>query len=302
MPPSSAAPSSSPSFAALPLDKPVLLGLIGAGIGLSRSPAIHMGAAKALGLHCLYQLIDLDALTLTPDDLPDLLTAAERMGFAGLNITFPCKQAVIPLLTDLSPEAQALGAVNTLVLRNGRRVGHNTDWFGYAEGLRQGLPGANLSRLVQFGAGGAGSAVAYGLLRMGAERLTLVEPDAARAEGLADLMTKAFGPGRVVIAKDPEADVAAATGLVNCTPVGMAKFPGTPFPAEWLKPEHFVSEIIYFPLETPLLAAARAKGCATVDGSGMNVYQAAEAFRLFTGHTPDPAVMRRCFDAAGPAH
>lgn len=287
---------------ALPLTRPVLLGLIGSGISLSRSPAIHMGAARDLGTTCLYQLIDLDRLGLDAKALPDLLTAAERMGFAGLNITFPCKQEVIPLLTRLSPDAAALGAVNTVVLRDGQRIGHNTDWVGYAEALVQALPKADLSRLVQFGAGGAGSAVAYGLLKRGAGHVSLVERDAERAEQLADLMTRAFGPGRISIAQDAETAVAQATGLINCTPVGMAKFPGMPFPAEWLKADQFVSEIIYFPLETELLRQARAKGCATVDGSGMNILQAAEAFRLFTGHQPDTAKMRVHFDEAGEAH
>lgn len=279
-------------------DGRLLLGLIGAGIGQSRSPVQHEGEARAQGLHCIYRLIDLDALQLTPADLPDLLVAAERFGFAGLNITFPCKQAVIPHLDELSEHARALGAVNTVVLDNGRRIGHNTDWSGYGEAFRAALPQATGDRVVLFGGGGAGAAVAYAHLTLGCSDLALVETDAARAKGLLDQMEAHFGTGRIRVSNDPQADVAAAQGIVNATPVGMAKFPGMPLPAEWLRADHWVSDIIYFPLETELLATARKLGCRTIDGSGMNVRQAAEAFRYFSGLEPDVARMRRLFEAA----
>ncbi|MDE2198207.1 MAG: shikimate dehydrogenase [Rhodospirillales bacterium] len=277
----------------------VLLGLIGGAIGLSRSPALYQGEAAAQGLTCIYRLIDLDRLGLGAANLPELLTAAERFGFAGLNITYPCKQAVIAHLHELSPDAAALGAVNTVVLRDGRRIGHNTDWHGYAEAFRRDMQGAALDRVVQFGTGGAGAAVAYALLKLGVRQLSLVDTDAARAEAAAAQMATHFGAGRVTVAEDAQAAVREADGIVNATPVGMAKFPGTPFPAGWLRPAAWVSEIIYFPLETELLREARALGCRTIDGSGMNVWQAAEAFRLFTGRVPDIARLRRIFDAAG---
>lgn len=281
------------------VDQAVLLGLVGAAIGQSRSPALYQGECAAQGLRCIYRLVDLDALGLTVAALPGLLTAARQFGFAGLNITYPCKQAVIPLLDDLSDDARALGAVNTVVLRGGRRVGHNTDWSGYAAAFRLAMPDAALGHVVQFGAGGAGAAVAYALLKLGVGRLTLVDSDAARAEGARAQMAGVFGAARVAVAADARAAVAESDGVVNATPVGMAKFPGAPFPLAWLRPALWVSEIIYFPLETPLLAAARALGCRTVDGAGMNVFQAAEAFRLFTGRTPDTARMRGFFEAAG---
>ncbi len=283
----------------VPPDRTILMGLIGASIGQSRSPVIHQSEAAAHGFTGVYRLIDLDVLGLTSDALPELLTAAERFGFAGLNITFPCKQAVIPHLDVLSPHAEALGAVNTVVLRDGRRTGHNTDWSGYAEAFRTEMAGVELGSVVQFGTGGAGSAVAYALLMLGVRKLSLVDTDAARAQALADQFAQRFGADRVAVAHDPRAAVAAADGIVNATPVGMAKYPGTPFPTEWLSRRHWVSEIIYFPLETELLARARALGCRTLDGSGMNVHQAAEAFRLITGLPADAARIRRFFDAAG---
>ncbi|MBS7803934.1 shikimate dehydrogenase [Rhizobiales bacterium TNE-4] len=275
----------------------ILMGLIGAGIGASRSPALHQSEGLAQGFPTVYRLVDLDVLKLDVAALPALLQSAERTGFQGLNITFPCKQAVIQHLTKLDPAAEALGAVNTVVLKDGERIGYNTDWSGYAEAFKAQMQSASRQRVVQFGAGGAGSAVAYALLTLGVQHLTLVEADAKRAETVAQQFAPRFPQAVIQSTSDAEAAVKAADGVVNCTPVGMDKYPGTPFPTAWLKPTHWVSEIIYFPLETELLRVARALGCRTIDGSGMNVYQAAEAFRIITGLTPDPKRMRGFFDA-----
>jgi shikimate dehydrogenase len=273
----------------------ILLGLIGDGIQASLTPAMHEREAGEHGLRCIYKLIDLQKLGLSVEALPELLTAAERMGFAGLNITFPCKQAVIPLLSELSENARALGAVNTVILRDGRRMGHNTDLFGFAENLRRGLPHVKRGAVVQMGAGGAGSAVAHALLSLGIGRLTLFDTDMARAERLALDLVSRFGEARAAAGTDLAGAMASADGLVNATPVGMAKFPGMPVPAELLRPALWVAEIVYFPIETELLASARALGCRTVDGGGMAVFQAVRAFSLFTGLDPDAARMLRCF-------
>lgn len=283
----------------LPLlrEKGLVLGLIGAGIQASRTPALHMAEAAAQGFPCVYRIIDLDRIQGGAATLPDLLVAAERMGFAGLNITFPCKQQVIPLLDDVSPEAAALGAVNTVVLRDGRRIGHNTDCSGFGEAFRRGLPGAARARVVQLGAGGAGSAVAQALLDAGTGRLAVQDVDGARAAGLAAALCARFGEGRAVAVSDLAAEVAAADGLVNCTPVGMAKLPGTPLPPAMLHAGLWVAEIVYFPLETALLAAARQIGCRTLDGGGMAVFQAAHAFTHFTGLVPDAERMLAGFRA-----
>lgn len=266
-------------------------GLIGRGIHGSLTPALHEREAAAHGLTLSYRRIDLDAMGLGAEALPELLDRAEAAGFAGLNITFPCKRAVIPLLHDLSEEAAALGAVNTVVLKGGRRIGHNTDCSGFAEGFSRGLPGAPLGEVVQLGAGGAGAAVAEALLRQGAGRLTIHEVDAARGEGLAAALRSRFGEGRARAGVALESALASADGVVNCTPVGMAKLPGMPLPPALLRPAHWVAEIIYFPLETALLRAARALGCRTLGGGGMAVFQAVGAFRLFTGREPDPTRM-----------
>ncbi|GGM19282.1 shikimate dehydrogenase (NADP(+)) [Pseudomonas asuensis] len=277
----------------------VLAGLIGSGIQSSRTPSMHEQEGDAQGIRYLYRLIDLDALGLEASALPDLLTAAERMGFTGLNITFPCKQAVIPLLDELSEEALGIGAVNTVVLKGGKRIGHNTDCLGFAEGFRRGLPDVSRERVVQMGAGGAGAAVAHALLREQVGELTVFDVETEKAEALVDNLRATFGHNRARLGIDLKAAMQAAQGLVNTTPVGMAKLPGMPLPAELLRPELWVAEIIYFPLETELLKHAREIGCQALDGSRMAVFQAVKAFELFTGQEADAQRMQAHFASLG---
>ncbi len=284
---------------ASPIGPAFLIGLIGSGIQASRTPSLHEHEGDAQGLRYQYKLIDLTQLGLGAEALPGLLQAAEWMGFSGLNITHPCKQAVIPYLTELSEHAEALGAVNTIVLRDGRRIGHNTDWWGFAENFRRRMAEAKRGRVVQLGAGGAGSAVAYAAMTLGVEHLSILDVDADRARSVADALCRRFGAGRAEACTDVAAAMAAADGLVNTTPVGMDKYPGLPLPEALLRPSLWVADIIYFPMETALLRAARKLGCQTLDGGGMAVFQAVEAFRLFTGVTPDAERMLRDFDTMG---
>jgi shikimate dehydrogenase len=269
----------------------ILCGLIGTGIQRSLSPALHEEEARHHGLRLHYQLIDLERSERGADALPGLIEAARIMGYAGLNITYPCKQLVIPLLDDLSAEARAIGAVNTVVCEGGRLVGHNTDGPGWGWGLLRALPQADLSRVVLLGAGGAGSAIAYEALRLGTGLLSIVDRDAPRAAALAQLMNTLHGDGRALAVTDIGAAMEGATGLIHATPTGMDKQPGMPLSADLLRPELWVSEIVYFPLETALLTMARRIGCAIVDGGHMNVGQAWRGFRLFTGREPDAARM-----------
>lgn len=277
--------------------KVILAGLIGAGIQASRTPALHEHEGDAQGLRYLYQLIDLDQLRLDSTALPDLLQAAERMNYTGLNITFPCKQAVIPLLDELSPEARGIGAVNTVVLKDGKRVGHNTDCLGFAEGFRRGLTDAARERVVQMGAGGAGAAVAHALLSEGVRQLTIFDVDRERAESLANNLNQHFGASRAQAGRDLPGALAQADGLVNTTPMGMAKLPGSPVPAGLLRKAMWVAEIVYFPLETELLRDARNLGCRTLDGGNMAVFQAVKAFELFSGVVPDAQRMLEHFQS-----
>jgi shikimate dehydrogenase len=272
-------------------------GLIGAGIGASKSPWLHESEAAALGLHLSYTRLDLNDEPDGAAALPRLVEKAEAEGFLGFNVTFPVKQAVMPLLGELSDAARALGAVNTVVLREGRRFGDNTDWVGFAEGFRRGLPGAAVSHVVQMGAGGAGSAVAYAMLKLGAGKVEVFDTDPGKAGELVERLERLY-PGRIAVGRDLEAAMAAADGLINTTPLGMANFPGMAVPAHTLRPDLWVAEVVYFPLETELLRAARALGCRTVDGGGMVVFQAAEAFELMTGVKPDAERMLQRFRAS----
>jgi shikimate dehydrogenase len=267
----------------------MLLGLIGAGIQKSLTPAMQEEEAAHHGLRVHYQLIDLDRSAASTEALPTLISAARTMGFAGLNITYPCKQAVIPLLDDLSDEARVMGAVNTVVFRAGRAVGHNTDGSGWCRGFRRSLPNADLRKIVLLGAGGAGSAIAHAALRLGALQLVIVDSDAARAAALAENLNAHYPGRRVAFTPDAAAALQHATGLVHATPTGMDKLPGLPLPAELLRASMWVSEVVYFPLDTALLQAARERGCATVHGGTMAVGQAVGAFELFTGLQADAA-------------
>ena len=273
----------------------LLLGLIGAGIQRSLSPALHEEEGRRLGLRVHYQLIDIERSADGVGALPGLIQAARVMGFAGLNITYPCKQAVIPLLDQLSDEAAAMGAVNTVVFRDGRAIGHNSDGAGWAWGFRRALPDADLSRVVLLGAGGAGAAIAHTVLRLGAGQLVLVDADRARAAALADHLNARHGARCVHVGPNAEQALPGASGLIHATPTGMDKLPGMAVPAGLLRASMWVSEIVYVPLETALLQAARRAGCATCDGGTMAVGQAVGAFRLFTGVEPDPERMRRHF-------
>ena len=281
--------------AALAAPPRTLIGLVGRGIGSSRSPAMHEREGARMGMSYGYVLLDFDQLELRDDELGAVLDAAQDFGFAGLNVTHPFKQAVIAELDDLSPEASAIGAVNTVLL-GARRVGHNTDSWGFAESFRESLDGAATGEVVQFGAGGAGAAVGHALLSRGVAALVLCDIDRGKAERLAATLSERFG--RQVRALTTVDDLSAADGVVNTTPMGMAKYPGLPFSRRLLAARHWVADIVYFPADTELLQVARGLGCRTMAGTGMAVYQAVKAFELFTGMAPDRDRMIAHFRAA----
>jgi len=273
----------------------LLLGLIGAGIQRSLSPALHEEEGRRQGLQVEYRLIDLEVLRAGTEALPGLLGDAVRQGYRGLNITFPCKQAVMPLLSGLSEEARAIGAVNTVVIQRDMLTGHNTDALGWSWGLRRALPQADLSRVVLLGAGGAGAAVGYAALGAGVRELWIFDTDPSRAAALASSLASRFPDKNAIHAKDLRTAVQAAVGLIHCTPTGMAGHQGMPLPADWLRREMWVSDIVYVPLETELLKVARRAGCKIMDGGHMNVGQAIGGFKLFTGRDADPARMEEHF-------
>ena len=263
------------------------VGLIGADIQLSKSPALHMREGRAHGLDYSYELVDINARKVPETALPDLLAELEARGFAGTNITHPFKQAVMAHLDELSEDARMLGAVNTVVFKDGKRIGHNTDWYGFYESFQRGLPDARRDRALLIGAGGAGVAVAHAALKLGIGRLDIFDQDADRSARLARELSARFGEGRAAPAKTPAAVLRDADGLIHATPVGMPAHPGTPVDPDLIMPRHWVADIVYMPLITRLIETAATKGCQTLPGGGMAIFQAVGAFRLFCGREPD---------------
>lgn len=266
-------------------------GLIGSGIGPSLTPALHEREAAELGMHCEYRRLDLDVLGVPARDVGRLLERSRSEGWVGVNVTHPCKRLVLEHLDDLDPDARELGAVNTVVFDGSRAVGHNTDTSGFGRSLVRFLPDAELDRVVLVGAGGAGSAVAHALGRAGVGSLSVVDVDLARAGVVAALAGGSAHPP-----SDLPDLLADASGLVHATPTGMAAHPGFPFDVSLLRPAQWVAEVVYRPLETALVVAARTQGCRVLTGGGMAVFQAVDAFRWFTGVEPDAERMLRHFD------
>jgi shikimate dehydrogenase len=264
-----------------------LVGLIGANIGTSVSPPLHEAEADALGLRYLYRLLDLDELRVPAGNL---VGAARLAGYDALNVTHPAKQLVLDRLDDLAPEAAALGAVNTIIFRDGRATGHNTDLTGFAQAVRTGLPGVALDRVVLLGAGGAGAAVGHALVSLGARHLRVFDLDQGRAGRLASAIG-ATAPN------DLAGALRDADGLVHATPTGMVGHPGMPVPEALLRKDMWVADIVYRPLDTELVTAARTRGCRVLDGGRMVVFQAADTFRIVTGREPDTDRMLRHFAA-----
>ncbi|QDZ13183.1 shikimate dehydrogenase [Devosia ginsengisoli] len=281
----------------MPRPDGITIGLVGRGIAASLSPLMHEQEGARQGLDYRYHLIDFDRLELDDTSLPDILAEARDLGFAGLNVTYPFKQAILPLLDDLAPDAAAIGAVNTVVLGGARSVGHNTDCWGFAESFRRDLPHVARGRVLQLGSGGAGAAVSQALLQCGAERLDIYDTDAPRAEALAERLRRLLGASAQAVT-DVASAAKGADGIVNATPVGMTRHPGLPIDAALLESRHWVADVVYFPLETELVRHARALGCSVLSGGGMAVYQAVRAFELFSGRQPDPVAMTASFSAA----
>ncbi|NNE36836.1 MAG: shikimate dehydrogenase, partial [Gammaproteobacteria bacterium] len=179
------------------------VGLIGAGIRESRSPLMHIKEASAQGTKLHYQLFDLDLLDNNKNHLPGLLDAIESAGYAGLNITHPCKQSVIEFLDDLSPDARDLGAVNTVCFTDGKRFGHNTDWQGFYLSFTNTLPKVKKETVFQLGAGGAGSAVAYALAKSGVKSLHLYDLDKNKAQDLLKRLSGKFKDTSFIFTNNP---------------------------------------------------------------------------------------------------
>jgi shikimate dehydrogenase len=281
-----------------PSKKTYLAGLLGRGISASKARFMHETEAAAIGLQLVYRVIDFEALGFADSDVGRVVALVEGMGFAGVNVTHPYKQDVIPHLTELTPEAKALGAVNTIRFENGQRIGHNTDWSGFAASLRDLLPTPVTGKIAQIGAGGAGSATAFALLKSGATQVALFDPDETKARSLAGRLAPHFPEQHISVSNSPQDAIAGAKGLVQTSPIGMTGHSGMPVDPSLLQGDIWLADIIYFPRETELVCYAQRKGLTAFGGLSMAIHQAATAFEIITDHRADPSRMMADFEAA----
>ena len=268
-----------------------LLAVIGAPIGHSLSPIIQNAALHAAGLDYVYA-----ALPVRADALASAVRGLYDAGIAGFNVTIPFKTAIIPLMDALSEDARRIQAVNTVVVEDGRLVGHNTDVAGFLAGFAERGIALTGKKAVLIGAGGAARAALWGLLRSGISSVVIGVRNASKGAALAADFA-ADGDVRAV-SFDDSAWIAACSDadlVVQTTPLGMT--PHTeempPVDAAVINPSAVVYDLIYTPAETRFLREARARGCETINGETMLVAQGAEAFSLWTGVRPDMELMKR---------
>jgi len=272
--------------------QPLLLGLIGSPIMSSAAPAMHEAAAEALGLRAQYRLIDIAGAD--PAKLSAMLEGVRLLGFSGVNVTFPYKEAIIPLLDALAPATAAIGTANTVVVRDGKLTGHNTDATGFAAAFKAVLGTPGDAPVALIGAGGVGRAIGFAMAELGARRLRIVDSAPEKANALAARLRERM---QVDVCPHVARALDGARGIINGTPIGMLPNHDSPVPAELLRKDMFVADAVYTPLWTPLLQAARAQGCRVMTGRELCIYQAADAFRLFTGLEASRERLGAAFDA-----
>ncbi len=266
-----------------------LAGVMGWPVGHSLSPRLHGFWLERYGIDGAYV-----PLAVAPARFERALAALAHMGFRGVNLTLPHKEAALGLCDEVAPLAQRIGAVNTLVFEDGRLKGDNTDAFGFLENLRQGAPGWEppSGPALVLGAGGAARAVAVALLDAGVPEMRLANRTAARAEALA----RALGDRVTPVPWQSRGEALEGLALlVNTTSLGMTGQPALDLDLDPLPQEALVSDIVYAPLETPLIARARARGNPAVDGLGMLLHQARPGFEAWYGVAPEVTAELRAF-------
>jgi shikimate dehydrogenase len=265
--------------------------LIGRSIGASLTPAMHEEEGRAQGLHYSYQLDDLATPSRAQVSLAEALVSAEQSGCRGANVTYPYKQEVLALLDEVSPDALAIGAVNTVLFKNGRRLGHNTDYIGFRAAFQAGLSDLPHDHALLVGAGGAGAAVGLAMIDAGVSHLYLHDKNSQAEQRLAERLS-VQRPNAEIFSWSGQENV---YGVINATPVGMAAYPGMAIDLGALPNLLWAGDIVYYPLETALLHAAKTRGLRIMNGGGMAVGQAAAAFELFSGQPANAARMAAHF-------
>ncbi|WP_184436961.1 shikimate dehydrogenase [Roseospira goensis] len=255
-------------------------GVIGWPVAHSRSPRLHGYWLREHGIDGLYV-----PLAVAPETAEQALRALPALGFAGANVTVPHKELALRVCDSLTERARRAGSVNTLVVEDGGLRGDTTDGFGFLENLRHGVPDwrAEAGPAVVLGAGGSARAVCAALLEAGAPEIRLLNRTPARAEALAAALG---GPITVAPLVEAARALEGAALLANTTTLGMQGQPALDLDLAALAPEAVVTDLVYVPLETPLLAAARARGHRVVDGLGMLLHQARPGFAAWFGVEP----------------
>jgi shikimate dehydrogenase len=267
----------------------VKLGLIGDNIAASQSPRLHELAGKILGREVSYDLLIPRLLGL---DFEAVFDKAQSEGFRGLNITYPYKERVVARVAIPDDRVRRLGAVNTVVFEGEGAKGYNTDYSGFRAAYRTAFGEMLPGTVCMVGAGGVGKAVAFGLLDLGMRELRIVERDLAKAEDLARALRLAQFDLRVTVTDDPAEGAAGAAGLINCTPVGMVRYAGTPLARDLITGAVWAFDAVYTPVDTQFLRDASAEGLRIITGYELYFYQGVHAIEIFHGVSLDESVLR----------
>ncbi|MCG0278416.1 MAG: shikimate dehydrogenase [Thermanaeromonas sp.] len=277
-----------------------VVGLLGYPVVHSFSPYMHNAAFRALGMDWVYL-----AFNVEPRLLPAAVSGIRALGFRGVNVTIPHKQAILPFLDEIDPLAKLIGAVNTVVVKEGKLVGYNTDASGFWRSLKEEGVDPRGKRALILGAGGAARAVAYALVKHGCNRLYIANRTYDRARELAETLKKAGETSVEPLSLEeaflasilPEADL-----IINTTSVGMETVGGElPITADKLEARHIIYDLVYNPPYTKLLKMASSKGCRAISGRSMLLYQGAEAFTLWTGREAPLEVMKQVVEELLPS-
>ena len=271
------------------MDKHIKLGLIGDNIAQSQAPRLHHLAAEIAGLSVSYDRLVPRALGL---DFDAVFAMAQDRGFRGLNITYPYKEIAISRVTVPDPLVRAIGAVNTVTFEPSGPLGYNTDYTGFVAAYRGEMGKDSPGTVCMIGTGGVGKAVAFGLLALGAPALHLVDLDRAKADALAHALREASPQTQIAVFAEAEAAAVGANGLINCTPIGMVGYDGTPLPARAMQGADWAFDAVYTPVMTQFMQDAKTTGLRIISGYELFFGQGIDAWRIFTNTPIDAAALR----------
>jgi shikimate dehydrogenase len=267
----------------------IRLGLIGDNIARSQSPRLHRLAGQQNGVRVTYDsLVPVDL----GQDFEQVFARVAASGYRGINVTYPYKERAADKVVINDPLVRAIGAVNTVVFDEGGPHGHNTDHSGFVAAYRRVRGDAPPGSVLMIGAGGVGKAAAFGLLALGATEITIADRDLARAEALAAALTVARPNLRIRTGTDAEVLAKGALGVINCTPVGMVGYPGTPLPRAALAGAEWAFDAVYTPVDTQFLSDAAAEGLQVISGYELFFGQGVDAWAIFTGLPLDEDLLR----------